>query len=212
MKVAILSEGKYGLRAYNNIKEKFPTDFLIVKYYGDVDIEIDKDIIKKLKDYDLFILYLNPNLSYEIVEKIKKLNPKAYVILGFWGGEGFKRQIEKFGNCIAPKLLCELDEEYLKNYIDKYPQLKEFLKYFGKPKIEVKLKDNKIVDYIVIRDSICGSAKEVIKEFLGKEFNKIDLGLRLQHFCVAGKCDIFKKEESKKAKAGKIFVENIETV
>ncbi|AAB98843.1 TPA: DUF166 domain-containing protein [Methanocaldococcus jannaschii] len=220
MKVAILTDGVYGDRAYNTIKSKFPCDFITVKYYGDFDeITISENTIEKLKDYDLFITYtLNPDLTYELVRKIKELNNKAFVLVGAWKGEGFKKQIESFGNAFCPYLMCDIDEDELKDYkdyLDNYPHLKEFLKYFGKPKVKLYIKNNKIEKIDVLREAPCGSTSETLKEFVGREFNDktlIDIGLRVQHFCRAGKIRLFVEKEGKKTKAGKILVSGIQVI
>ncbi|XRO76393.1 DUF166 family protein [Methanocaldococcus sp. 10A] len=217
MKVAILTDGTYGERAYKIIKSKFPCDFITVNYYGDFDeITISDDDIQKLKNYDLFITYtLNPDLTYELVRKIKELNNKAFVLVGAWKGEGFKKQIERIGNAFCPYLMCDIDEDGLKDYLDNYPQLKEFLKYFGKPKVKLYVKNNKIGKIDILREASCGSTSETLKEFIGKEFNDktlIDIGLRVQHFCRAGKIRLFVEKEGKKTKAGKILVNGIEII
>jgi len=220
VKVAILTDGVYGDRAYNTIKSKFPCDFITVKYYGDFDeITISENTIEKLKDYDLFITYtLNPDLTYELVRKIKELNNKAFVLVGAWKGEGFKKQIESFGNAFCPYLMCDIDEDELKDYkdyLDNYPHLKEFLKYFGKPKVKLYIKNNKIEKIDVLREAPCGSTSETLKEFVGREFNDktlIDIGLRVQHFCRAGKIRLFVEKEGKKTKAGKILVSGIQVI
>jgi hypothetical protein len=217
VRVAILTDGVYGDRAYKTIKSKFSCDFIIVKYYGDFDeITISKDTTEKLRNYELFITYtLNPDLTYELVKAIKVLNNKAFVLVGAWKGEGFKKQIESFGNAFCPYLMCDIDENVLGNYLDSYPQLKEFLKYFGKPKVKLYVKDNKIINVDILRESPCGSTSETLKEFIGREFKDktlIDIGLRVQHFCRAGKIRIFVEKEGKKTKAGRILVSGIEVV
>ncbi len=218
VKVAILSDGLYGDRAYKTIKSKFPCDFIVVKYnYEDFDkIEIDEEIIKKLKNYDLFITYiLNPDVAYEIVKKIKEINEKSFVIVGSWKGLGFKKQLESFKNAFCPDLMCNIDENELKEYLYKYPQLKEFLKFFGKPKVKLYVKDNIIKKVEILREAPCGSTSETLKEYIDKEFNDktlTNMGLRVQHFCRAGKIRLFVEKESKKTKAGKLLVNGIQVV
>ena len=217
VRVAILTDGVYGERAYKTIKSKFPCDFITVKYCGDFDeITISEDTIEKLKDYDLYITYtLNPDVTYEIVKKIKEINNKAFILVGAWKGEGFKKQLESFGNAFCPYLMCDIDETQLIDCLNNYPQLKEFLKYFGRPKVELYIKNNKIEKIDILREAPCGSTSETLKEFIGREFNDktlINIGLRVQHFCRAGKIRIFVEKEGKKTKAGKILVSGIEVI
>ena len=217
VRVAILTDGVYGERAYKTIKSKFPCDFITVKYCGDFDeITISEDTIEKLKDYDLYITYtLNPDVTYEIVKKIKEINNKAFILVGAWKGGGFKKQLESFGNAFCPYLMCDIDETQLIDCLNNYPQLKEFLKYFGRPKVELYIKNNKIEKIDILREAPCGSTSETLKEFIGREFNDktlINIGLRVQHFCRAGKIRIFVEKEGKKTKAGKILVSGIEVI
>jgi len=212
VKIAILTDGAYGDRAYETIKRKFPCDIIKVKYYGDFDeIIINKEILNRLNDYDLFITYtLNPDLTYEIV---KSINRKSFVLVGAWKGEGFKKQLERFGNVFCPNLMCEIDEKKLNKYLNKYPQLQEFLKYFGKPRVNLILDNNKIIRRIeILREAPCGSTSKTLEEFIGKKFDDnllLNIGLRVQHFCRAGKIRIFVEKEGKKTKAGKLLVEGI---
>ena len=221
MDVAIISEGKYGDRATGVIGKKFNCDFLKINYAGDFeDIEIDRAQLNELKKYDVIITYIiNPDLTYALINEIyninKRLNKNIFVIVGAWSGEGFKKQIESFGNVICPDLMCSLNENDLKDKLDKYPQLKEFLKYFGKPNIKIFLEDNKIKSINVLREAPCGSSSETLQEFIGKEFNEktlIDIGLRVQHFCRAGKLRVFVEKEGKKSRAGKILVNGINII
>lgn len=218
MDILIVSEGKYGDRAVKTIGKKFNCNFLKLNYTGDFeDIEVDKNQLKEIKEYDLIITYtINPDLTYALINEIyninKRLNKDIFVIVGAWSGEGFKKQLESFGNVICPDLMCNINKDDLKDKLDKFPQLNEFLKYFGKPDITIYLENNKIKYINVLREAPCGSSSETLKEFIGKEFNEKTLksiGLRVQHFCRAGKLRVFVEKESKKSRAGKILVEGI---
>ncbi len=218
MDILIVSEGKYGDRAVKTIGKKFNCNFLKLNYTGDFeDIEVDKNQLKEIKEYDLIITYtINPDLTYVLINEIyninKRLNKDIFVIVGAWSGEGFKKQLESFGNVICPDLMCNINKDDLKDKLDKFPQLNEFLKYFGKPDIKIYLENNKIKYINVLREAPCGSSSETLKEFIGKEFNEKTLksiGLRVQHFCRAGKLRVFVEKESKKSRAGKILVEGI---
>ena len=215
LNILIVSEGKYGERAVMVIGDKFNCDFMKLNYSGDFeDIEINKSQLKEIEKYDLVITYLlNPDLTYCLLKELS--NKPIFTIVGAWSGEGFKKQLENFGNVICPNLMCDFNEEGVKDKLNKYPQLKEFLKYFGAPKINIYLKDNKIDNIEILRGAPCGSTDETLKEFIGKEYSKktlIDIGLRVQHFCRAGKLRIFVEKEGKKSKAGKCLVEGIKII
>ena len=76
------------------------------------------------------------------------------------------------------------------------------------------IKNNEIEKIDVLREAPCGSTSETLKEFIGREFNDkvlIDIGLRVQHFCRAGKIRLFVEKEGKKTKAGNINAASIFT-
>ncbi|HIP84408.1 MAG TPA: hypothetical protein EYH15_02850 [Methanothermococcus okinawensis] len=218
MSVAIVSDGKYGHRAYENIKKKFPCAHVVLKYRGNFeDIEIERETLEKLKNFPILITYLrDPDLTYTLIEEInrqKKGDKNPFIIVGIWKGEGFKRQVEKFKNVLCPDLLCNLDEKYLKDKIEEYPQLGEFLKHFGKPKVKIYTTRGVIRDIEVIRDSPCGAVSRTLEEFLGERIGEDTLrriGLRIQHFCNAGGFKVFSERECKKVKVGEILLEGIE--
>lgn len=211
--VAVVSDGKYGHRAYENIKKKFPCEYIVLKYRGEFeDIEIDKETLKKLGNFHILITYLrDPDLTYTLIQEIGG-EKHPFIIVGIWEGEGFKRQLERFKNVVCPDLLCNLDEEHLKNKVEEYPQLKEFLKHFGKPRVNIYLDGNIIKDIEVIRDSPCGAVSRTLQEFLGERIEEDTLrkiGLRIQHFCNAGRFKLFSERECKKVKVAQILLEGI---
>ncbi|MBW9223450.1 hypothetical protein KKP90_02490 [Methanothermococcus sp. SCGC AD-155-E23] len=213
MSVAVVSDGKYGHRAYENIKKKFPCEYIVLKYRGEFeDIEIDKETLKKLGNFHILITYLrDPDLTYTLIQEIGG-EKHPFIIVGIWEGEGFKRQLERFKNVVCPDLLCNLDEEHLKNKVEEYPQLKEFLKHFGKPRVNIYLDGNIIKDIEVIRDSPCGAVSRTLQEFLGERIEEDTLrkiGLRIQHFCNAGRFKLFSERECKKVKVAQILLEGI---
>ena len=214
--VAIVSDGKYGYRAYEVIKKRFHCEYVKIKYRGSFeDIEIEKEILKKLKNFHILITYLrDPDLTYSLVEEIsiQGSGRVPFIIVGIWEGDGFRRQVERFKNVVCPKLLCNLDENYLKDKLEEYSQLREFLKYFGKPKVDIYLDNNIIRDVKVIRDSPCGATSKTLQEFLGERMEENTLrriGLRVQHFCNAGRFKLFSEGECKKVKVGQILLEGI---
>jgi len=212
--VAIVSDGKYGHRTYENIKKKFPCEYVVLKYRGEFeDIEIDRETLKKLKNFHILITYLrDPDLTYTLIQEIGG-EKHPFIIVGIWKGEGFKRQLERFRNVVCPDLLCNLDEDYLKDRVKEFPQLKEFLKHFGKPRVNIHLDGDVIRDIEVVRDSPCGAVSKTLQEFLGERIGEETLrrmGLRIQHFCNAGGFKPFSERECKKVKVGHILLEGIE--
>ena len=217
LNVAIVSNGKYGERAQKIISKKFNCDFIKLDYFGDFEnITIDKNQLEKLKKYDIIITYItNPDLTYILIDNLKNSN-NVFVLVGAWKGKGFKKQLEKYNNVYCPELMCNFNENNLKEKIKDYPQIKEFLNYFGTPKVNIYLDEHNIIKNIEIKkEALCGSTVETLNEFLNKKCDKdllTNIGLRVQHFCRAGRIRIFSEKEGKKSRAGKCLVNNINII
>lgn len=176
MKIGIVSDGKFGDRAYEVIKEKFPTEWIMAAFPQSMvvdDLELD------LPECDLYISYVrHPDVALAIIEKQKP------VILGVSFGPGFLRQAKEINeNIIAPVTMCSLEDNTW------VPEINEFAKVFGRPSFEVKVRDDGTIDKVrVIRGSPCGSTVAASAELPGTQLSPDQLrhyGLRICHFCRA---------------------------
>jgi hypothetical protein len=176
MKIGIVSDGKFGDRAFEIIREKFPTEWIIAPF---IQSPVADDIELIIPDCDLFISYVrHPDVALALIEKQKP------VILGISFGPGFLRQAKAFnGNIVAPVTMCSLEDN---TWI---PEINEFAKVFGRPLLDVKIQDDgTIEDVRVIRGSPCGSTVAASEELPGKKLSPGQLqhfGLRICHFCRA---------------------------
>lgn len=176
MKIGIVSDGKFGDRAYEIIREKFPTEWIMAPF--PLGIMVD-DIELTLPDCDLYISYVrHPDVALAIIEKGKP------VILGVSFGPGFLRQAKGINeNIIAPVTMCSLEDNTW------VPEINEFAKVFGRPVFEVKVQEDGTIDSVrVIRGSPCGSTVAASAELHGTRLSPEQLqryGLRICHFCRA---------------------------
>ena len=176
MKIGIVSDGKFGDRAYDVIREKFPTEWIMAPFPGSA---IADDIELSLPECDLYISYVrHPDVALAIIEKQKP------VILGVSFGPGFLRQAKEINeNIVAPVTMCSLEDTTW------VPEINEFAKVFGRPTFEVKIRDDGTIDNIrVIRGSPCGSTVAASAELCGTQLSPEQLrhyGLRICHFCRA---------------------------
>lgn len=205
IKVAIVTDGPYGDRAYDTIKKEFDTDFIELEQPTSMfmdDIEIPEKYVKLIEDTNILITYTtHPDLTLELVERFAE--KVDWIIVAAWRGDGFKNQLETYENVVCPYIMCELEE-------NGNPIFDKFVSDIGKPKVVLKLDGNKLRDIVVLRSSPCGSTSFVadfIKEnYLGKKLDPENLprdaGLKLQHYpCRAAKMRLFSDEECKKEMA-----------
>lgn len=205
IKVAIVTDGPYGDRAYDTIKKEFDTAFIELEQPSSMfmdDIEIPEEYVKLIEDTNILITYTtHPDLTLELVERFAE--KVDWIIVAAWRGDGFKNQLETYENVTCPYIMCELEEND-NSIFDK------FVSDIGKPKVVLKLDGNKLKDIVVLRSSPCGSTSFVadfIKEnYLGKKLDPENLprdaGLKLQHYpCRAAKMRLFSDEECKKEMA-----------
>ncbi|HUY00223.1 MAG TPA: DUF166 family protein [Candidatus Deferrimicrobium sp.] len=146
MKIGIVTDGKYGDRAYENIKSVFPCEWIQLE-------EISATVI--LDDYqlnippcDLYISYLrHPDQATALIELGKP------TILGISFGPGFLRQVQRTNpKVIAAPTMCSLEPN------TNIPEIDEFARHFGRPIFELEVKDNTLHNLKVQRSSPCGSS------------------------------------------------------
>ena len=176
MKIGIVSDGKFGDRAYEIIRERFPTEWIVAPFPQSMIVD---DLELTLPECDLYISYVrHPDVALAIIEKQKP------VILGVSFGPGFLRQAKGINeNIVAPVTMCSLEDNTW------VPEINEFAKVFGRPTFEVKVQDDGTIDSVrVIRGSPCGSTVAATAELTGTHLSPEQLrhyGLRICHFCRA---------------------------
>lgn len=177
-KVGIISDGKYGERAYENIKKKFQTLWILVPEL-DSNVFLDELLDLDIPVCDLYILYVrHPDIILQIAELQKPL------ILGILPGYGLYEQIRDINPLVihAPTM-CSLEN------CTGIPEADLFTKYFGKPIYEIKINNNWIVEEIVVkRSSLCGSSEAGARFLKKKHFNQQNLqefALSVCHECRA---------------------------
>jgi hypothetical protein len=176
MKIGIVSDGKFGDRAFEIIREKFPAEWIMAPFPNS---PIAEDMNLIFPDCDLYISYVrHPDVALAIIGKQKP------VILGVSFGPGFIRQAKAINeNIVAPVTMCSLEDNTW------VPEINEFAKMFGKPSFDVNVRDDGTIGSIrVIRGSPCGSTAAASAELPGTRLNPELLqhyGLRICHFCRA---------------------------
>jgi len=176
MKIGIVSDGKFGDRAFEIIRKRFPAEWITAPFPQSMVVD---DLELALPECDLYLSYVrHPDVALAVIEKQKP------VILGVSFGPGFLRQAKGINeNIVAPATMCSLEDNTW------VPEINEFTKVFGKPSFEVQVRGDGTIDSVrVIRGSPCGSTVEASAELPGTHMSEEQLrhyGLRICHFCRA---------------------------
>jgi hypothetical protein len=205
LKVVIVTDGPYGDRAFETINELFDTAFIEMEKPEAMFIEeihIPERDLEIIEGADILITYTtHPDVTLILTEMFH--DKVDWMTIASWKGDGFKNQLESYGNVTCPYIMCELEENGNTSW-------DEFVSKIGKPKVVLEYEDNKISEITVLRSSPCGSTAFVagyLKEkYMGKtpdiEELPIEAGLKLQHYpCRAAKVRLFSDEECKKEMA-----------
>ena len=199
MRISIITDGPYGERAYATIKEEFDCDYIVMEPPASAfmdEIDLPQDIMNQLENADIIISYvLHPDLTLDLVDALH--NKVEWIIVGAWRGDGFKNQLESYGNVTCPENMCDLT-------LNGNPIFDEFVSKFGRPLVRINCQGDKVVDVEVLRCSPCGSTQFVADEMVGEstETLPIKAGLRIQHYpCRAPKMRLFADDECKKEMA-----------
>ena len=205
LKVVIVTDGPYGDRAFETINELYDTAFIEMEKPEAMfieEIDIPERDLKIIESANILITYTaHPDVTLILAEMFH--DKVDWMAIASWKGDGFKNQLESYGNVTCPYIMCELEE-------NGNPLWDEFVSKIGRPKIVLEYDDDKIRDITVLRSSPCGSTAFVagyLKEkYIGKkpdlEEFPLEASLKLQHYpCRAAKVRLFSDEECKKEMA-----------
>ncbi|WXG43761.1 MAG: DUF166 family protein [Promethearchaeati archaeon SRVP18_Atabeyarchaeia-1] len=175
MEIGILSDGKYGDRAYENIKRRFPTEWILVE---SPDSPIVDDAKLDIPKCDLYISYLrHPDIVLALLEK------RVPTILGVSFGLGFLNQAKRvFEKVLAPMTMCSLESGTGVREFD------EYAKFYGRPKFDARIDDGRISHIDILRESPCGSTRGAAGDVIGVPLSVEMLqffALRVCHYCRA---------------------------
>ncbi|MFO8018418.1 MAG: DUF166 family protein [Promethearchaeia archaeon] len=176
--IGLITDGKYGERAYENFKRFFSTNWIEVPDISP-NIMLDDGLDLKIPECDLYVVYVrHPDIILEIAELQKPL------ILGITPGRGLLRQVKDINSkSIGPRTMCSLEPNMRIQEID------AFAEKFGKPNFDLKVDNNGDVKFIKIRRvSPCGSSEAGAKFIQNKKLDVEtlqDFALRVCHECRA---------------------------
>jgi len=178
LKVGLVSDGKYGERAFENIKKNFEVKWILVPDIPS-NVMLDDDFELDIPDCDIYISYVrHPDIILELAELQKPL------ILGVLPGVGLLNQAKKINHqVIHAPTMCSLENN------TGIPEIDEFTTHYGRPIYEPEFDEHgKFKEIKVKRSSLCGSSEAGAEFLLNKEFNTENLqtfALSVCHECRA---------------------------
>jgi len=198
LRVGVISDGKYGERAFENIKKTFTAKWILVP-----DIEpnlvIEDNLNLNIPECDIYISYVrHPDIILQIAELKKPL------ILGILPGYGLYQQTLTINEqVIHAPTMCSLESN------TGIPEVDYFTKFYGKPKYNVQVnKDGKIEKIGVLRSSLCGSSEAGANFLTNKWLNEENLQNFALHVCHECRAPRFGRTCDKEV-AGKIHLKSL---
>ncbi|MBM4339115.1 MAG: hypothetical protein FJ110_06195 [Deltaproteobacteria bacterium] len=176
MKVLILYQGDYGKRFWDNISQHGPAAWEVKGFHYTKKIPT---FVEELSDYlpqglpscDLLIsVQEHPVVAEMIPLFIKQIGARAVIApvdnkvhLSTGLARQLKKKLEQAGvEFLHPMTFCTLSEKMTKNDL-----ILEFLKYFGRPEVDIELENEKVKEVRVIRDAPCGNTRYVAEHLIG---------------------------------------------
>ena len=196
--IDIFIQGSYGNRIAENLKKKSPSNWKIFVY------QFSKDMPKIIEDPECFfpknisncdiVISLGENPSFAtLLPFIAKVTKAKAVIAPVdnpsWLPQGIITQISRELNelnvqCSFPKPFCSMESKTGLSLIDK------FATRFGRPELQINLKENMIKEVKILCGSPCGSTHYMSEGIIGLEKNQASnrAGLLIQIFpCLASR-------------------------
>lgn len=178
LKIGLISDGKYGERAFENIKKNFEAVWILVPDLPP-NVMLDDDLELDIPECDIYISYVrHPDIILEIAELQKPL------ILGILPGVGLLNQARNINSQIihAPTM-CSLENN------TGIPEIDEFTQFYGRPVFKPIIDEKGIFKEIKLkRSSLCGSSDAGAEFLLNKKLNTENLqnfALSVCHECRA---------------------------
>jgi hypothetical protein len=187
MRILAGVQGEYGKRIVENLKACAPGDWIIenVTLPPRLPMVIDEPedfLPSNIAEAELLLALIESDGAAQLVPALAKACRAKAVIVpvddSSWLPPGLQGQIERELSAAGvsaafPKTFCTLTEDStgyrgkMRSYNSDL--IAEFGRYFGKPKLRVKLDDKreKITEVIVERGSPCGSTRHAAEKLIG---------------------------------------------
>ncbi|MBN2487845.1 MAG: DUF166 domain-containing protein [Methanosarcinaceae archaeon] len=169
--IGVITRGKYGQRLIETIRSK--TDFDVVSAGLPADLpefveepaeflenlDIDDAVFKT----DILVTFsLHPDLTPEIARMAGRAGIRALIIAG-----GSSRAPVNELDKISEEYGIHIEVDDICCNLRSDPSMAEFTSFFGRPVLDVRSLDGKVVEVRVIRGAPCGSTWHMAKKLIG---------------------------------------------
>ncbi len=198
MKLLLIIQGDYGWRFVDNISKHSPPSWKVDYYVFPpnisvmVDDSLDKFLPSELPCCDLLLMLQENPVVVEMTPQLVKMSSakgviapidnKAYLPSGL--ARQIKNKLAQSGvEMVYPMTFCTLTE---KDSGNRY--IRDFSKLFGCPRLTISLKNDKVSEVGIIRETPCGNTRFVAQYLLGiHEKDAVEQSglLHHQHPCLA---------------------------
>ncbi len=176
MKILVFYDGDFGKRFLENIAGNAPHGWEVKGYHYTRKIppaaeELDDYLPAGLPAADLLLAVQEHPVVAELIPLFIKevgaraviapIDSKVYLTSGL--ARQLKKKLEKEGvEFLSPMTFCTLSEKSSQNEL-----IQEFVKHFGRPKVEIEVAAEKVAKVTVIRDAPCGNTRYVALHLSG---------------------------------------------
>ena len=185
MRILALCQGHYGERIIEHIRRTGPQDWVIEVFRPPRALPVIIDdpaefLPSKMPQADLFLVLSESPETAQLVPAIAKLSGVSAVVMpvdnSAWLPLGLKNQIkndlDKIGiAAVFPKTFCTLTEKTagFGADIETYDsaQVASFAKYFGMPRLKIKIDAQQITEVKIERSAPCGSTHCLAEKLVG---------------------------------------------
>lgn len=201
-----LSQGEWGERIANNIKETAPDHWVVNNWNAPrvlpPIIDYPEDFLPETFPQASVVLALGDTSGLaQLVPDIAQMAGAKAVIAPIDNNEslppGLVRQLTQWLEGIGvesvfPKPFCSLTETTYnqKPLVSHYKNelVREFARYYGRPEFEIDVEDGHITRVQILRDAACGCARSVAQSLVGIDVDEAieETGMLHHHFpCLA---------------------------
>ena len=195
--IGVITRGKYGHRLIDTVKEH--SDFSVVTsdlpelvplFIEDPDQYLEAlNFDKRVFSAEIVITYsLHPDLTSAIAKFASRAGVRSLIVPG-----GPSRASIPELNQISEASGMDIEVHEICCTLEPNEFNRPFTDIFGSPSLEVKTKDEKIVDVKVLKGAPCGSTWYMAKEIIGVPLKDAPpkAGLLIQHYpCRAARGDL----------------------